>query len=430
MDKKTLYLECYSGISGDMTVAALLDLGADEEVLRKSLESLNVDGYKIKIGRTQKCGIDACDFDVILDHNHQHDHDHNHDHDHQHDHDHNHDHEHKHDHDHQNHTHDSPHEHRNIKDIYNIIDGSKITNRAKSISRKIFDIIARAEAKAHGIDIENVHFHEVGAIDSIVDVVAVAVCIDNLNIEDVIVSELYEGSGHVKCQHGIIPVPVPAVVNILAENSLPMRITDARGEMITPTGAAIAAALKTIDSVPTGYIIKKIGIGAGKKNFEKANILRALLIESENNSNNSNEIWVLETNLDDCTGENLGYTMEKLLEYGAKDVFYTPIYMKKNRPAYKLSVLCRLEDINLAESIIFRNTTSIGIRRYKSERTVLKREVIKIETKYGHVRFKVSYYDNEKYYNPEYDDIKKICNRMGLSYNEVNEEVKATLSSL
>lgn len=409
MNKKTLYLECYSGISGDMTVAALLDLGADEDVLRRALDSLNVQGYKIKIGRTQKCGIDACDFDVILEHNHDHNHE-------------------DHNHDHEEHSHGKEaHEHRNINDIYNIIDESEISERAKSISRNIFDIIARAESKAHGIDMANVHFHEVGAIDSIVDIVAVAVCIDNLNIEDVIVSELYEGSGHVKCQHGIIPVPVPAVINILAENYLPMRITEAKGEMITPTGAAIAAALKTIDSVPARYVIKKIGIGAGKKDFEKANILRAIIIDKEVKNNNSDQIWILETNLDDSTGESLGFTMERLLEHGAKDVFYTPIYMKKNRPAYKLSVLCRAEDVLTMESIIFKNTTSIGIRKYKMERTVLEREVIKIETKYGLVRFKVSYYDGEKYYNPEYDDIRAICNRTGISYNEVNEEIKESV---
>jgi uncharacterized protein (TIGR00299 family) protein len=410
MNKNTLYLECYSGISGDMTVAALLDLGADEDVLRRALDSLNVKGYKIEIGRTKKCGIDACNFDVILEQNHDHNHE-------------------DHNHDHEEHSHGKEaHEHRNINDIYNIIDESEISERAKSISRNIFEIIARAESKAHGIDMDNVHFHEVGAIDSIVDIVAVAVCIDNLNIEDVIVSELYEGSGHVKCQHGIIPVPVPAVVNILAENYLPMRITEARGEMITPTGAAIAAALKTMDSVPARYIIKKIGIGAGKKDFEKANILRAIIIDKEVKNNNLDQIWILETNLDDSTGESLGFTMERLLEHGAKDVFYTSIYMKKNRPAYKLSVMCREEDIITMESIIFKNTTSIGIRKYKMERTVLEREVIKIETKYGLVRFKVSYYDGEKYYNPEHDDIRAICNSTGISYNEVNEEIRVSVS--
>lgn len=270
MKKNNLYLECYSGISGDMTVAALLDLGADEEILRESLNSLGISGYKIKIGRANKCGIDACDFDVILDDTHHHHHqDHSHG---------DHDHSHKHSHDHNKHHH---HEHRNINDIYKIIDESKITKAAKEIAKKIFDLIAQAEAKAHAVDYDKVHFHEVGAIDSIIDIVAVAVCIDNLNIDQVIVSDLYEGKGHVKCQHGIIPVPVPAVVNIATDNSLSLKITDTIGEMVTPTGAAIAAGLKSREKLPETFIIKKIGLGAGKKNFEKANILRAFIVEEE-----------------------------------------------------------------------------------------------------------------------------------------------------
>lgn len=428
MAKKTLYLECYSGISGDMTVAALLDLGADEEILKSSLSSLNIDGYEIKIGRTKKCGIDACDFDVILENDHHyHEHEHQH-HDHNsHDHN-NHDHKHHaHHHDH-NHTHSGHnhhnHDHRNIIDIYKIIDESEISDRAKHISKKVFDVVAKAESKAHGVELHEVHFHEVGAVDSIVDIVAVAVCIDNLNIDDVIISELYEGSGHVRCQHGIIPVPVPAVTNIIVDNSLPIRITSIRGEMVTPTGAAIAAALKTRDSLPESYRIKKIGIGAGKKDFEKANILRAYIIEESNGYKKKDEIWVLETNLDDCTGENLGFTMEKLLENGAQDVFFTPIYMKKNRPAYRLSVITKEENINLMESIIFKNTTSIGIRKYKTKRTVLEREMIEVDTKYGKVKVKVCTFKDDKYYYPEYEDIKNICNKTGLSFKTVYDEIK------
>ena len=287
MNDKILYLECYSGISGDMTVAALLDLGVDQEVLMKALDSLNLDGYKLKIGRTSKCGIDACDFDVILDNNHHshshddgqsHDHAHNHHGHHHHTHEHSHSHEHTHE---DEHDHNHHHEHRNINDIYKIIDKSGITSRAKSISKKIFDIVAVAESKAHGLPVDQVHFHEVGAVDSIVDIVATAVCLDELGIDEVVVSELYEGKGHVRCQHGIIPVPVPAVVNIAMDHSLSLRITDTKGEMVTPTGAAIAA-IKTQDNLPESYKINKIGVGAGKKDFEKANILRAYIIEDVN----------------------------------------------------------------------------------------------------------------------------------------------------
>ena len=297
-----LYLECYSGISGDMTVAALLDLGADQQVLLEGLESLNLPGYQLKIGRVKKNGIDACDFDVILDepehhhdhdhehhheHHHEHDHEHDHEHHHEHDHEHHHehDHEHHHDHDHEHH-HDHDHEHhhhhdhvhRNIGDIFAIIDQSKISDRAKQTAKDIFRIIAAAESKAHGIAEDQVHFHEVGAVDSIVDIVSAAICLDNLDITEAVVSDLYEGCGYVHCQHGLMPVPVPAVVNIAADNALRLRLTQTRGEMITPTGAAIAAYLSKGGKLPESFVIEKIGLGAGKKDFATANILRAFLI--------------------------------------------------------------------------------------------------------------------------------------------------------
>lgn len=285
-----LYLECYSGISGDMTVAALLDLGADQQVLLEGLESLNLSGYQLKIGRVKKNGIDACDFDVILDepeHHHDHDHEHHHDHDHEHHHDHDHEHhhdhehEHHHDHDHEHHHdhhHHHDHVHRNIGDIFAIIDQSKISDRAKQTAKDIFRIIAAAESKAHGIAEDQVHFHEVGAVDSIVDIVSAAICLDNLDITEAVVSDLYEGCGYVHCQHGLMPVPVPAVVNIAADNALRLRLTQTRGEMITPTGAAIAAYLSKGGKLPESFVIEKIGLGAGKKDFATANILRAFLI--------------------------------------------------------------------------------------------------------------------------------------------------------
>lgn len=275
-----LYLECYSGISGDMTVAALLDLGADQQVLMEGLESLNLPGYQLKIGRVKKNGIDACDFDVILDepeHHHDHDHEHHHDHDHDHEHHHDHEHEHPHDHEHEHHHHHD-HVHRNIGDIFAIIDQSKISDRAKQTAKDIFRIIAAAESKAHGIAEDQVHFHEVGAVDSIVDIVSAAICLDNLDITEAVVSDLYEGCGYVHCQHGLMPVPVPAVVNIATDNALRLRLTQTRGEMITPTGAAIAAYLSKGGKLPESFVIEKIGLGAGKKDFATANILRAFLI--------------------------------------------------------------------------------------------------------------------------------------------------------
>ena len=249
-EEKLLYLECYSGISGDMTVGALLDLGASRNVLEETLKSLGVGGYHLHFGRKLKCGIDAYDFDVHLEEE-EHGHGHDHDHDHNHGHDHNHD-----------HTHSHPHIHRNIQDIFEIIDRMHSEEPVKELARKMFRIVAEAESKAHGIPVEEVHFHEVGAVDSIVDIISVAVCMYDLGITDVVVSSLAEGRGYVRCQHGVMPVPVPATANIAASHGLELKLTDNEGEMVTPTGAAIAAALRTKDVLPEHYIIEKIGVGA------------------------------------------------------------------------------------------------------------------------------------------------------------------------
>ncbi|MDF2537844.1 MAG: hypothetical protein K0S76_865 [Herbinix sp.] len=437
MDEKTLYLECYSGISGDMTVAALLDLGADQEILMEGLKSLNVTGYRTVIGRRTKSSLDVCDFDVILEagqyhepehsddqveqHSHHDMHDHHHDHDH--DHDHHHDQDHHHDHDH--HHEDAPHrlghhEHRNLNHIYKIIDQSSITENAKKLARKIFHIVAVAESKAHGKPIELVHFHEVGAIDSIVDIVATAICLDNLNITKVIVPALYEGSGHITCQHGLLPIPVPAVSNIAVEHQLSLHITNVKGELVTPTGAAIVAAIKTSDTLPREYRMKKIGLGAGKRNYENASgILRAILIEENENTSSGltdDNVWVLEANIDDCSGEALAYAMEVLLQQGAKDVYYTPIFMKKNRPAYLLGVICDDQKLETMEELIFTNTTTIGIRKHLTERSILKRSQKTITTPYGAALIKLCTYKGKTFYYPEYESIKILCAKSGLNY--------------
>ncbi len=464
---KILYLECFSGISGDMTVGALLDLGANEDKLKELLASLNVDGYEVRTGRTNKCGIDAFKFDVILEAEHEnhihHDEEHSHhgeahshhveEHSHHgeehshHDENHNHhgekhshysegdhhaathnqhvqDHHHIHEHNNKNcdgeHTHHHSHEHRNIKDVYEIIDRIDGHEKVKQISKKIFMIVAEAESKAHGISVEEVHFHEVGAIDSIVDIISTAFCVVDLEVDQVIVSKIYEGQGHVRCQHGIIPVPVPATLSIASTHGLKLHLTETRGEMVTPTGAAIAAGLKTRDQLPQDYTIKSIGVGAGTKDFEKANILRAMILEEESNEN---LIWILETNLDDCTGEALGYTMEKLMEAGARDVFYSPIYMKKNRPAYLLQVMCQQNNIETMEDLIFQHTTTIGIRKFKAERRTLERRIETIITAYGEAQVKICQTPAKTYCYPEYESIKAICDREKADYQTVYHEV-------
>ena len=266
-----LYFEMYSGIAGDMTIGALLDLGASKEKLVEGIQSLKLDGYKLVFDRSKKNGIDAYNFDVILE-GHHHDHHHG-DHDHHHDHHHDHDHEHTHDH---HHHHD--HVHRNIEDIRKIIEDSDLNENIKKNALGIFDIIADAEAVAHGIDKTEVHFHEVGAVDSIIDIVGVAILLDDLGVENIYFSDLYEGSGYQMCAHGPMPIPVPAVANILADSDINLNFIGEEGEHITPTGAAIVKYF--YKKAPTSFKIKKIGLGAGNKDFEKStNILRVMEIE-------------------------------------------------------------------------------------------------------------------------------------------------------
>ena len=429
---KILYLECNSGISGDMTVGALLDLGADRQVLENALESLGVDGYHLHFGRKVVCGLDAFDFDVHLEadgYGHSHAHTHrredayervdSYEHSEVHEHCHGHKHERSHEHE-DGHSHS--HTHRNLHDIYHIIDHLDSNERVKEMARTMFRIVAEAESKAHGLPVEQVHFHEVGAIDSIVDIISEAVCMDNLGVEDVVVSALSEGHGHVRCQHGVLPVPVPATANIASSYGLKLHFTDNDGEMVTPTGAAIAAALRTKDRLPASCRLLKIGMGAGNKVFKQANVLRAMLLE--NSQDEDHTMWVLETNLDDCTGEMLGLTMEMLLDAGAADVWYTPIHMKKNRPAYMMSVLCRESSIEAMEEIILTQTTTIGIRRYPTERTVLERSEIQVETSYGPADVKMCAYKGRKFFYPEYESIRRICMEQGADFQTAYHQVR------
>ena len=424
---KTLYLECESGISGDITVAALLDLGADQKVLREALASLPVQGFDIRISRVKKSGLDACDFDVVLDTEHE-----NHDHDmeylHGHAHAHNHD-THNHDADaHSMHTHHA-HEHRSFADILQIIENSSLKERAKKTSVDIFSVLADAEAKAHGVPKDQVYFHEVGAVDSIVDILSVAICLDNLDIDRVIVTELCEGRGTVRCQHGILPIPVPAVANIVQANHLKLKLTQVEGELVTPTGAAIVAAVRTSDKLPESFFIEKTGLGAGKREYACAGILRAMILESENEESwvEKDEICKLETNIDDCNGEALGFLMERLMQAGARDVHYTPVYMKKNRPAYQVNVICKKEDVAKLEKLIFQGTTTIGIRRIYMERSILKREAAEIDTPFGKMKVKVCDLPDGKRIYPEYEEVARICRETGLSYYEVTDKIQRNI---
>ena len=433
--KNKLYLECYSGISGDMVVAALLDLGADEEVLKRVLDSVPVPGFRVEISRVKKAGLDVCDFQVILDEAHEnHDHDmeylfgqeehgHHHEaHEHHHEeHGHHHD---GHEHHHEEHGHHHGHEHRGLREVMEIIEQTRMTSHAKEITVRIFTILAEAEAKAHGTTLEQVHFHEVGAVDSIVDIIAAAVCLDQLCITETVIPVLYEGCGQIRCQHGMLPVPVPAVMNIMQEHGLILHATKRRGELVTPTGAAIAAAICTSNHLPEQFRIIKTGMGAGKRAYEVPSILRAMLIEESENLAEKDTIWKLETNIDDCSGECLGYVMDRLMKAGARDVHFTPVYMKKNRPAYQLNVLCKEEQIKTMEEILFRETTTIGIRRVRMDRTILKRKSREIETSCGKAYVKVCESDGETRVYPEYQSVSELAEKSGKSYSEMYQIIQ------
>lgn len=413
---KTLYLECYSGISGDMTVAALLDLGADREVLKESLKSLPVGGFRTEITRVKKSGLDACDFSVILEQD-------NHDHDmeylhgseksytghHEY-----------------THSHEYPHEHRGMKEITEIIQKSEMTARAKKMAMRVFDILAQAESKAHGVPVEEVHFHEVGAVDSIVDIAAIAICMDNLDISNVIVPVLYEGTGFIRCQHGQIPVPVPAVTHIAETHKLKLKITDIQGELVTPTGAAVVAAFRTSDRLPEDFTMLKTGIGAGKRQYRCPGILRAMLIRETTDLQIKDIIWKLETDMDDCSGEMMGHVMNLLMANGAREVHYTPIYTKKNRPAYTLTVICKESEREKLENLIFSETTTIGIRRVEMERTILQREIQKKDTPVGTAIVKAcTLPDGNIRYYPEYENVAELAERNQLSFRETYDRIRS-----
>ena len=466
---KTLYLETSSGISGDMFVAAMIDLGADPEALERALNSIPADGFMVEISSVKKSGIACCDFNVILDaalENHDHDmaylygpapvssaapqeeahHCHEDEEAH-----HCHCHEdeevpHCHEDEEAHHCHcheeeeaphcnghggEEPHHHhhhgRHLAEIMGIIDATDMTDSAKALAGKMFHIVAEAESLAHHMPLEEVHFHEVGAIDSIVDIIAAAVTFDSLGITDVIIPCLTEGRGTVRCQHGVLPVPVPATMNIIEAYDMPLTIMEAKGEYVTPTGAAIAAAICTTHQLPKAFRIVRTGLGAGKRAYtERTNILRAYLIEGNAMEEGKDEIVKLETDIDDSTGEALGYTIDRLMQAGALDVHYSPVYMKKNRPAWELTVICKKSRMEELEDIIFKETTTIGIREFPSVmRSILHRNQKQVETPFGIAEVKEVALPGERRFYPEYESVKVIAEKEHLPFAEVYHLVKA-----
>ena len=397
---KILYFDCFSGISGDMTLSALIDLGVDTERLIAELKKLNLDGWEIKVTEVAKQGIGAKQLEVVIDeetpthsskglhffHSHGHHH---------------------------------PHVHRTMSDIARIIDESGIAEKAKDLAKRIFWRLAEAEAKVHGSTPEKVRFHEVGAVDSIIDIVGVAIAIDILSPDKVYASVLHDGYGFVKCQHGTIPVPVPAVTEVMSARKVNLKQLDIEGELITPTGAAIIAELAESFGVMPVMEVRQTGYGAGKKNLAIPNLLRVIWGETQDANVEQDSVTVIETNVDDTTPEILGYAMEKLLEAGAKDVFFTSIYMKKNRPAIQITVLCDEAQTAAMEHILFRETSTIGLRKYGATRSCLPRKAVARLTPYGEVKAKETRYAGAVHTAIEYDDARRLAMEKGVPLRDI-----------
>ncbi|MCT8975760.1 nickel pincer cofactor biosynthesis protein LarC [Clostridium sp. CX1] len=430
---RTLYYDCFSGISGDMNLGALIDVGVDKEYLIRELSKLNLDEYEIKIDKDNRKGITGTKVDVILKH-------HSHtnsvsSHDHHVEYHHISGENHKHCHNDTNHEHN--HIHRNLQDIELIIQKSNLNENIKNISLGIFKKVAEAEAKVHGKTMKEVHFHEVGAVDSIVDIVGAAICFDCLKIDRIKASTVEVGSGFVKCAHGVMPVPAPATVEIL--KGVPLR-SNLSFEATTPTGAAILAYAVEEFTDSRNFKIDKIGYGIGQKDIgDIPNVLRVYIgeeIKEEMFSNDlledpseyqeltADEVEVTECNIDDMNPEMYDYIMELLFNKGALDVYLTPIIMKKGRPAVKLNVIYTKEKSEEIREIILTQTTTLGIRKYKAHRDILKRDFVKVKTKYGEITVKNAYYKGKKIKSkPEYGDCKRAALENKVSINDVYSEV-------
>lgn len=446
----SLYIDCSLGVSGDMLVAALLDAGADSAALDRALSSLSVaDEFEIAISTVTKAGMRACDFDVVLRHGHEtHDHDmaylhgrgedrcgraheHAHEDDDHHCCEHAHAHGHAHgDHDHQHeHAHEHHHEHRNLHDVMAIIDSAQMTQSARAIAARAFEILAQAEARAHGLPVDQVHFHEVGAIDSIVDIVSAAVLADSLDPDAVYATPLADGHGTIRCQHGVIPVPVPAVVNICRACELPTSHLDVEGELVTPTGAALIAALDARRAPDFPYTILATGMGAGKRGYSVPSLVRVHRIERARGPQpHVDGVIKLECDVDDQSAEGMAHAAQALLRDGALEAHWLPVFGKKGRPAYQLQVIAAPQDAERMRRLMFLETTTIGVRWTMMDREVLERSERVEQTSLGPVRVKtVVLPDGEHRSKPEYEDVARISSREGIAFPDALVQITAEI---
>jgi uncharacterized protein (TIGR00299 family) protein len=383
---KILYYDCFAGISGDMNLGAMIDLGVDPDYLKTELQKLNIEGFHLEVQKDIRRGISGTKATVVIEN-------------------------------------PENEKHRHLRHVEELVNQSSLSAEVKSLSLKIFDLIAVAEGKVHNISKERVHFHEVGALDSIADIVGAAICLDYLKVDKVMSSPVQLGGGMVKCAHGIMPVPAPATA-LIVEN-VPVKTGLVQHEATTPTGAAILVATVDEFTEQIDFQIQKTAYGIGQRDVsEVPNALRVFLSDDKQATDNSRleDAWMLECNIDDMNPEWYDHLFGKLFEAGASDVFLTPIIMKKSRPANMLSVLCSKNIASEMKSIIFNNSTTIGLREYPVTKTVLLREEKEIETELGKVRVKCSYFQGKEIrFKPEFEDLKKLANQHGLSLNEVEK---------
>lgn len=397
---KVAYLDTFSGISGDMMIGALISAGMPFEYLQEELKKLNLGNYQLQISTVQKHSITAIKFDVNIeehDHNHQYHSKHSH------------------------HHHHSNHHGRTYQEIIKLIDDSNLSTFVKEQSKKIFTIIGEAEAKIHNTNLEAVHFHEIGAIDSIIDIVGTAIGLEYFEIKEVYSSVVPFGRGFVDTQHGRMPIPTPATIEILKD--YPVTFLDLPFELTTPTGAGIVKALSKGLIDFKKLKVTNIGYGAGSKDIPKIPNLFRLILGELIEPYAIDELFIVETNIDDMNPEFYPYVIEKLLEAGAHDAYLIPIIMKKGRPGIILSTLCENEKLNEILKIIYRETTTLGVRIIKIDRRKLERNSETIQTKFGNLKVKVVYTESGKKYIPEFEECKKIAIEKNIPISEVYNEV-------
>ena len=415
---KTLYLECSMGAAGDMLTAALLELAENRQSFIDKMNSLGLPGVQVDTEVSVKCGITGTHMKVTVhgaeeesadeeDHPHDHGHPHDHDHDHSHDHDHPHDHEH--------------HHHSSLADIAALISSLDVSEKVRTDALAVYTLIADAESKVHGRPVSDIHFHEVGTMDAVADVIGVCLLMEILSPEQVVVSPVHTGSGYVRCAHGILPVPAPATALLL--QGIPSYGGQVKGELCTPTGAALLKHFATRFGDRPVMTVEAIGYGMGKKDFERANCVRAFLGESEGKPETAVK---LECNLDDMTGEDIGYAMEQLFAEGALDVYTQAIGMKKNRPGVLLTVICSTAEADRLAEVMMKHTTTLGIRRQDLTRYVLTRKIEEIDTVYGKVRIKRAWGMGVTKEKPEYDDISALSKEHHMSLAAIRETIRKT----